>query len=63
MDFPPDGARIEITRHGVYRKISLRASGGDGNIRWMVNGRLLAGSDWQPDGPGWATITALDAEG
>ena len=29
----------------------------------VANGRLLVGSVWQPDGPGQATITALDAVG
>ena len=63
MDFPPDGATIRLGLHGAYRKIPLKASGSSGIIRWMVNGRLLARSVWQPDGPGQATITALDDEG
>ena len=63
MDFPPDGVAIKLARHGAYRKMPLKSLGGRGNIRWMVNGRLLVGSVWQPDGPGQATITALDAQG
>ena len=42
MDFPPDGVTIKLARHGAYRQIPLKASGGRGNVRWMVNGRLLA---------------------
>ena len=63
MEFPPDGAAITLARAGGYRRIPLRASSGSGAIRWMVNGRLLVGSVWQPDGPGQATITAFDAAG
>ena len=63
VDFPPDGATIALARAGRYRTIPLRAASGSGTIRWMVNRRLLAGSGWKPDGPGQATITALDATG
>ncbi|MCY4550799.1 MAG: penicillin-binding protein 1C [Defluviicoccus sp.] len=63
VDFPPDGATIALARAGGYRTIPLRASSGSGTIRWMVNGRLLAGTVWHPDGPGQATITALDTAG
>lgn len=63
LEFPPDGATIVLERARRYRPIPLRASGNSGNIRWMVNGRLLAGSAWRPDGRGQATITALDARG
>ena len=63
LEFPPDGATIKIVRHGIYRKMPLKASGGNGRIRWMVNGQLLTGSVWQPDGPGLATIIALDSRG
>ena len=63
VDFPPDGAAMALARAGGYRTIPLSASSGSGTIRWMVNGRLLVGSAWQPDGPGQATITALDAAG
>ena len=63
LEFPPDGATIMLGRQGMYRKIPLRVSGSSSTIRWMVNGKLLARSVWQPDGPGQATITALDDEG
>ncbi len=63
LEFPPDGATIILGQNGIYRKIPLKVSGSSGPVRWMVNGRLLARSIWQPDGPGQATITALDAEG
>ena len=63
LDFPPDGATLDLSRGGRFRPLPLRAKGGVGAIRWLVNGRPLERSPWHPDGPGAATISALDALG
>ena len=63
LDFPPDGVALDLSRGGRFRPLPLRAKGGVGAIRWLVNGRPLEKSPWHPDGPGAATISALDALG
>lgn len=63
LEFPPDGVTLDLSRAGRFRPMPLRAKGGVGAIRWLVNGRLLERASWHPDGPGAATITALDALG
>ena len=63
LEFPPDGVTLDLSRAGRFRPMPLRAKGGVGTIRWLVNGRLLKQASWHPDGPGAATITALDALG
>ncbi len=61
--FPPDGATLDLSRQGRFRPLPLRAEGGAGNLRWLVNGRPLADPVWRPDGPGAASITAMDSLG
>jgi len=63
LEFPPDGVTLDLSRAGRFRPMPLRAKGGVGTVRWLVNGRLLDRALWQPDGPGAATVTALDALG
>ena len=63
LDFPPDGVALDLSRGGRFRPLPLRAKGGVGTIRWLVNGRPMEGTPWHPDGPGAATITALDELG
>ena len=63
LDFPPDGVTVDLSRGARFRPLPLRAAGGVGAVRWLVNGRPLDRSPWHPDGPGAATITALDALG
>ena len=63
LDFPPDGVALDLSHGGRFRPLPLKAKGGVGAIRWLVNGRSLERSPWHPDGPGAATITALDALG
>ena len=60
LDFPPDGATLKLSRGGRFRPMPLRAKGGAGPVRWLVNGRPVENDVWRPDGPGAATITALD---
>lgn len=61
--FPPDGATLDLSRQGRFRPLPLRAEGGAGQLRWLVNGRLLDDPVWRPDGPGAASITAMDRLG
>ena len=63
LDFPPDGATLKLSRRGGFRPVPLRAKGGAGPVRWLVNGRPMDDPVWRPDGPGAATITALDNRG
>jgi penicillin-binding protein 1C len=61
--FPPDGATLDLSRQGRFRPLPLRAEGSAGPLRWLVNGRLLDGPVWHPDGPGAASIMATDGLG
>lgn len=63
LDFPPDGVTLDLSRRGRFRSLPLRAKGGVGDVRWLVNGRPLDDAVWRPDGPGAVTVTALDAFG
>ena len=63
VDFPPDHATLKLSRHGRFQPVPLKTKGGAGAVRWLVNGQPLRDALWRPDGPGSATITALDARG
>jgi penicillin-binding protein 1C len=63
--YPPDGA--VVSWDGA--EVPLEAAGGRGPLRWLVDGRPLAPAAsrralyWQPDGPGFARLTVIDAQG
>ena len=61
--FPPAGATMILSRGDRFRPIPLRARGGARPVRWLVNGRPMDQPVWRPDGPGAATVTALDRLG
>ena len=63
LDFPPDGATLKLSHRGRFRPVPLRTKGGAEPVRWLVNGRPVDNAIWRPDGPGAATITALDTVG
>ena len=63
VHFPPDGVTLKLSRWGRFRPVRLKATGGAGPVRWLVNGRLLDGTVWQPEASGVVTLTALDARG
>src|SRR5258708_4215931 len=46
--YPPPDARIEL---GSREAVPLSALGGEGRLRWLVDGRPLDGTKWVPDGP------------
>jgi penicillin-binding protein 1C len=65
--FPPDGARLELPKGN--EQIALKITGGAAPLTVMVNGvpvgapgsrRMLF---FEPDGPGFARVTVMDARG
>jgi penicillin-binding protein 1C len=67
--YPPDGARIELAqKDGRLGPLQLEADSGRPPYRWSVNGMPVAAAvaaapRWQPDGPGFARVTVIDAAG
>ena len=68
--YPPDGAQLDTRREGgTHGVVQLEANAGTPPYRWSVNGMPvpegLAGghAHWQPDGPGFARLTVIDAAG
>ena len=63
--YPPDGAVVAWDGAAV----PLEAAGGHGLLRWLVDGRPLVPAasrgvpQWQPEGPGFAQLTVIDAQG
>ncbi len=68
--FPPDGARLELTRiDGRPDPVPLKISGGEGPLTLMINGTPIAAQAgrrtlfFEPDGPGFVRLTVMDAGG
>ena len=58
--YPPADARIELaTREAVV----LNAMGGQGRLRWLVDGRPLDSTRWVPDAAGTARLAVVDEAG
>ena len=58
--YPPADARIEL---GAREAVPLSAMGGEGRLRWLVDGRPLDSAKWVPDGPGQARLAVVDESG
>ena len=58
-DLPAD-ARIELA---AREAVPLNAMGGQGRLRWLVDGRPLEGTRWVPDGAGIARLAVVDEAG
>lgn len=58
--YPPADARIEL---GAREAVPLSAMGGEGRLRWLVDGRPLDSAKWVPDGPGQARVAVVDEAG
>jgi penicillin-binding protein 1C len=70
ITFPVDGSRLIVKQiDNGLAPVALRASGGVGPLTWLINGEPLAetterwNGDWTPDGIGFVSIEAVDAEG
>lgn len=63
--FPVDGTTLELAAGGA---VPMRAAGGSGSYRWLVNGVPLdaaapGGALWRPASGGFHRITVLDDSG
>jgi penicillin-binding protein 1C len=62
IEFPVDGTVLPFD---PTTDLPLETRDGRPPIRWIVDGRPLPDgvARWTPDGAGWSTITAIDADG
>ncbi len=60
ISYPPPDAMIEL---GAREAIPLAANGGDGRLRWLVDGRPLDGTQWIPEGAGLSRVAVVDDAG
>jgi penicillin-binding protein 1C len=58
--YPPADARVELS---ARESVSLSALGGEGRLRWLIDGRPLEGTKWVPDGPGTVRVAVVDEAG
>ncbi|KAF0104467.1 MAG: penicillin-binding protein 1C [Rhodospirillaceae bacterium] len=58
--YPPADARIELA---AREAVPLNAMGGQGRLRWLVDGRPLEGTQWVPEGAGIARLAVVDETG
>jgi penicillin-binding protein 1C len=58
--YPPADARIEL---GTREAVPLSALGGQGALRWLIDGRPLDSTKWVPDGPGTVRVAVVDEAG
>jgi penicillin-binding protein 1C len=58
--YPPADARIELA---AREAVPLAAKGGQGSLRWLIDGRPVDGTKWVPDGPGIARVAVVDEAG
>ena len=68
--FPPDGARVDLGLSGsTAAAIALKVRNGSPPFTWFANGAPIAREPyartarWEPDGPGFATLSVVDGRG
>jgi penicillin-binding protein 1C len=67
--YPVANSTLEIAAAGGDAVVPLKADGGTGGLRWLVDGKPLpddrfrADTLWRPDGAGRARVTVIDAAG
>ena len=47
----------------AHETVALAAAGGNGTLRWLVDGRPLDGTTWTPDGAGEMRVAVVDDAG
>jgi penicillin-binding protein 1C len=68
ISFPPDGAVVSLPPPDAPQSMALKAVGGEGPLRWIINGVPVAGGEgeqinWTPDGEGFTQVTVVDTAG
>ena len=58
--YPPPDARLELRAHET---VALAAAGGNGTLRWLIDGKPLDGSKWTPDSAGETRVAVVDDAG
>ena len=64
--WPPNGATLRL---GAPDRLRFTATGGTRPLRWLVNRRPIDSvayrrdASWPADGPGFVSVTVIDAKG
>jgi penicillin-binding protein 1C len=58
--YPAAESRIELA---AGEAVPLNALGGQGRLRWLVDGRPIEGTKWTPSGAGAARVAVIDERG
>ncbi len=58
--YPAADSRIEL---GPREAVPLAARGGDGRLRWLVDGRPIDGTRWIPENDGSVRVAVVDEQG
>ena len=67
--YPVANSVLEVSAAGGDNTVPLKAEGGTGGLRWLVDGKPLpadpfrANPLWRPDGAGRARLTVIDTAG
>jgi penicillin-binding protein 1C len=68
--FPPNGARLELTKAGERAEpLAIKLTGGVGPLTVLANGIPVGATSakkmmlWTPDGPGFVRLTVTDSRG
>ena len=69
--FPPNGTRLAaaFATDGSRRPLVLKIQGGSAPFSFLINGKPLPQrartrqAQWTPDGPGYSSVTVIDARG
>ena len=71
ITYPPAGARVALARglDGAPRPLVVKLDGGRPPFQWFANGKPVEAAGrrrqatWHPDGPGFSTLSVIDAGG
>jgi penicillin-binding protein 1C len=68
ITFPLDGVTLSLPPPSEPQILALKAKGGEGPLRWIVNGVPLTEGfgeqvNWTPDGEGFTQVTVVDVAG